>query len=229
MAKEGSNNEERFVESHVDPLEKALQLALLDHASTLRHCLSLFTRPAYLNTQEALTQHLQAMFAPEIALLEPQIPVVPPPKPQFPISPPQSPSEVFSSALPTSPTLSNGNHTSKSSIPQTPPSNDARSHSHLSLGFLKAPPIPNGFSSHPSSTGEDSVSSSSQRSSAVAGSEDGSVTRQTGTETVERPATAHSGRSASMRKRLSILGIGKSNKRSVRKRDRGGVRKLIEE
>ncbi len=228
-AKEGSDDEEQLEETRIDPLEKALQVALLDHASTLRHCLSLYSRPAYLNTQETLTQHLHVTFAPEIALLEPQPPLGPPPKLQLPISPPQSPSQVFSTALPTSPTLPNGNHTPKSSIPQIPPSTDSRSRSHLSLGFLKAPSLLNGSSSHPSPTGDGSVSSRSQCSSAVAGSEDGSMTKQTGTEAVERPATAQSGRSASMRKRLSILGIGKSTKGSVKKRDGEGVGKLIEE
>ena len=226
---EGSDDEEKLEEGQIDPLEKALQLALLEHASTIRHCLLLYSRPAYLNTQEALTENLQRAFALEIAFFETQPPIAPPPRLKLPISPPQSPSQVFSSALPTSPTLPNGNHTSKPPMPQTPPSTDSRSRSHLSLGFLKAPPMPNGSVSHASSTGDDSASSRSHRSGAVAGSDDGSVTKKFDTEEVERPPTAQSGRSASMRKRLSMLGIGKLNKGSVKKNYGEGIAKVIEE
>ena len=227
--KEGSDDEEQLEDSPVEPLEKALQLGLLDHASTLRHCLSMYTRPAYLNTQEALAEHLQVTFGPELAVLESQQPFAPAPKLQLPISPPQSPSQVFSSVLPTSPPLPNGNHTSKPSIPQTPPSADSKPRSHLGLSFLKAPPIPNGSSPHPTFTGDDSASSLSNRSGAVAGSDDGSTTKRAGADEAERPVTAHSGRSASMRKRLSLLGIGKSNKGSVKKNEGEGIGKLIEE
>lgn len=227
--KEGSEDEEEVEDSDIDPLEKALQLALLEHTSTLRHCLSLFSRPAYLNTQETLTENLQVTFATEIALLEPQQPLVPQPKLQLPISPPQSPSQIFSSVLPASPTVPNRIHEPKPSVPQTPPATDPRSRSHLSLNFLKAPPIPNGSSSHPSSTGDDSASNFSHRSSAVAGSDDGLITKKPGCEEVERPTTAKSGRSASMRKRLSILGIGKSNKGSVRKNDSERIGRVAEE
>ena len=226
--KEGSDDEDQLEESTNGPMEKALQLALLDHASMLRHCLSMYSRPAYLNTQEALAENLQLTFGPELAVLEPQQPHAPP-KLQLPISPPQSPSQVFSSALPTSPTLPNGNHTSKPSVPQTPPSTDPITRSHLSLSFLKAPPMPNGSSPHPSSKGDDSASSLSNRSGAIAGSDDDSMTRQNGAEEAERPVTAHSGRSASMRKRLSMLGIGKSNKGSVKKHDGQAIEELVEE
>ena len=227
-AKEGSDDEEQREESSIEPLETALQLALLDHTSTLRYCLSMYSRPAYLNTQKALMENLQVTFGPELVALEPQQPHTPP-KLQLPISPPQSPSQVFSSALPTSPTLPNGNQTSKPSIPQTAPSTDSRTRSHLSLSFLKATPIPNGSSPHPSSMGDDSASSLSNRSGVVAGSEDGSMTRKIGAEEVERPVTAHSGRSASMRKRLSVLGIGKSNKGSVKNHDGKAIVEVVEE
>ena len=225
---ESSDNEGQPEENGTDPMEKALRLALLDHASTLRHCLTLYSRPAYLNTQIALTENLHETFGPELALLEIPLPLPSSPKLQLPNSPPQSPSQVLTSALSTTPSLPNGNHTSKQSIPQTPPSTDPGSRSHASLGFLKKPHMPNGSSSHHSSTGDDSASSVSNRSGANAGSEDGSASKS-GAEEVERPVTAHSGRSASMRKRLSVLRIGKMGRGSVKKKEGQGVGNAIEE
>ena len=58
-------------DSALPPLEHALKTALVDHASTLRHCINLYSRPPYQSTQYALSTHFSSTFAPELTLLSP--------------------------------------------------------------------------------------------------------------------------------------------------------------
>ena len=66
-------DDETSAEAPFQPLEDALKIALLDFASTLRRCLTLYTRPAQLATQADFTTQFNATFAPELAVLAPPI------------------------------------------------------------------------------------------------------------------------------------------------------------
>lgn len=61
----------------MDPLENALAVALIDHALTIKHCLSLYSRPAHQATQAELTRRLEEAFGPELATLATLPPMTP--------------------------------------------------------------------------------------------------------------------------------------------------------
>ena len=188
----------------LEPLQNALKLALIDHASTLKHSLNLYSRRGL--ERMTLSQALFSTFAPEFAILVP-----------YPDSstPATSPSLPPSKGSPSIPPLPNGDPITSPS----PPSPRPRSRSsRLSLAFLKSPPksplpITNG--------GTPSAPSSTDTESEAPASEDGSGAARSGglRDEEERPRTATSGRSAKMRKRLSLLGIRKGEKRA-----KGGVK-----
>jgi len=69
--KDPDADDETPTEPPFQPLEEALKIALLDFASTLRRCLTLYTRPAQIATQIDFTAHFNATFAPELAVLAP--------------------------------------------------------------------------------------------------------------------------------------------------------------
>lgn len=79
-----ADDAETPAEPPFQPWEEALKIALLDFASTLRRCLTLYTRPAQLATQADFTTQFNATFAPELAVL------APPPTSPIPLQ--QSPS-----------------------------------------------------------------------------------------------------------------------------------------
>ncbi|MCJ1290932.1 hypothetical protein MMC34_002474 [Xylographa carneopallida] len=58
-------------------LENALKIALLDFASTLRRCLTLYTRPSRLDTLADFSSQFASTFAPELAVLAPPIAMTP--------------------------------------------------------------------------------------------------------------------------------------------------------
>ncbi|KAI9839458.1 MAG: hypothetical protein M1819_002083 [Sarea resinae] len=65
-------DEEAVVEEKEwDPLEKALQVALLDHALQVKRCLTLYSRSAHQATQIELTSNFEHTFAPELSSLVP--------------------------------------------------------------------------------------------------------------------------------------------------------------
>ena len=121
----------------LDPLQNSLKLALVDHASALKHCLTIFARSG-VDGIMTLSEALSKTFGPELAILNPQ----PDHQPSLVISPPTSPSlESANPSTSLSPDISpqqNGNLTSplsQSSSSDTRPTGAAR----LGLGFLKAP------------------------------------------------------------------------------------------
>lgn len=69
--------EEDAEEKPMDPLENALAVALIDHALTIKHCLSLYSRPAHQATQAELTRRLEEAFGPELATLATLPPMTP--------------------------------------------------------------------------------------------------------------------------------------------------------
>ena len=174
------------------PLEIALKAALLDHATKLRHCIALYSRPAYQATQFVFASQLSSTFAPELALLVPPSRSQPTSSqvPSWPSHPHIiSPSNSFHSPSITvpkaSPPITNGNQQSsipsqRSHITSSPPEAEPQSpHSRnrFSLSFLKrnsmvdSQPATNGASlttNHVQTTDEDTGSTFSSQSKSKA-------------------------------------------------------------
>lgn len=205
---------EPYTPSH---LEQALQVALLDHVSMLKHCLTHYKRPEHIHTRAFILENLQGTFAPEMDVLAPN---PAPGTPELGSSPDHSFAGVPSStpAL----TLTNGDTSPSTAEPLGRP----RPLSRLSLGFLKtsasSTPKVNGSLSGPSAPSDDG-SSSGQFSQAVHSSANNSLSVE-GTPHMnggddassERPSTATSGRSGRLKKRLSSLGVGRVSSRNER-------------
>ncbi|KAL8801245.1 MAG: hypothetical protein Q9182_004594 [Xanthomendoza sp. 2 TL-2023] len=237
-------------EPPLNPMQISLRQALLDHASTLRQCLALYSHPLHNNLQAHLSESLQSTFAPEMAVLAPPSMPSPPETSYRPQTPSLPPSRGFSSDMPASAALTNG----ITALPQTvgnesEPTPTARNRSRLSLAFLKSPSKSSG------NIGSDVVASTSARdeetnsnASRRAGSNgDGqsyttseyqkpqrpAISRMTSSQSsagadTDRPMTAQSSRSASMKKRLSMLDFRKGSLRS-RSGGRGAVEAVEEE
>ncbi|KAL8669618.1 MAG: hypothetical protein Q9168_005803 [Polycauliona sp. 1 TL-2023] len=236
-------------EPAMDHMQIALKQALLDHASTLRHCLPLYSQPPNINYQAQLSELLLSTFALEMAVLIPPVEPSPPSTSYRPQTPSLPPSRGFSSDLPTSIPLTNG----ITALPQpglsdSEPPTIGRSRSRLSLAFLKSPSKPNGnldpdAAISTSTPEEDSNSNASHLVEHNAGSQSHTTSEDrdrqrpslprmtssqssTGADT-ERPMTAQSGRSARVKKRLSMLDFRKG---SVKSRNGGrGVVEAVEE
>ena len=143
-------NDDEPAEPKFPGLENALKNALLDHASTLRHSLTLFSRPASQATQADLSYQLALAFAPELAILHPN-PRPSTPSPQItswlPIlsTPPSLALNRASSSIrrSTSNRVRNGDHTNFASSAPTdiafsrPDLQSNNSLNRLSLSFLK--------------------------------------------------------------------------------------------
>ena len=173
------------VEPQLDSLESALQIALVDFALTLRHCLTLYSGSSHDNVHSELVTGFSATFAPEIAILTPSaVPQVSQPIDQWLSSPPLPAS--FTPPVPSSeitPFLANGDsHDSPpvvhNSTPHAPPTNPRQttSKSRLSISFLKrmntaeSKPTTNGFSSVSEDVHKDeSPSISSSRATSPSG------------------------------------------------------------
>ncbi|KAL9026694.1 MAG: hypothetical protein Q9196_004679 [Gyalolechia fulgens] len=235
-------------EAPLEPTQNALKQALLDHVLTLRHCLALYTYPARSHLHASLSESLHSTFAPELALLAPPTAMPsPPPASYRPQSSSLPPSRGFSSDLPVLSPLTNG----ITALPQPRVSENedppmARTRSRLSLGFLKTSSKSNGSidpeasaSASTMTPDEDPLPTASRPTGKNSSgpkpmSENqhpqrlGSVTmksqsQSSATEESERPMTAQSDRSGRMRKRLSMLGIGKGRVKS-----RSGGRNAVE-
>ena len=198
-------------ESVLSPLQNALHIALLEHVSVIKHCLSQYVRPDHVHTRAFLTDNLNETFEPEMAILAPNsVPAAEPPS--FLYSPPQSFAGLSTS---TTPALTNG---ASPTSPQQPPDAQPSPLSNINLNFLKTSPQrvvkANGSASGPSAPSDDG-SSSVNLSQGRNNSTHNSATADTtvphgGSEGSERPTTAHSGKSGRLKKRLSSLGIGRN-------------------
>lgn len=212
------------------PLEEALQIALLDHVSMLKHCLSHYMQPNHAHTRAFLSDGLRETFAPEMAILSPnEAPETPellvsPTDRSFPGGPPSS-----TPAL----TLTNGDTPGS---PAEPPGRP-RPLSRVSLGFLKtstsSAPRTNGSASGPSGPSDDG-SSTGNLSQAVNTSLHNSlspnVSHVNGDDTAsERPMTASSGKSGRLKKRLSSLGIGRMASKSEKSKGSDAMDGVAEE
>ncbi|KAL8997049.1 MAG: hypothetical protein Q9169_003590 [Polycauliona sp. 2 TL-2023] len=233
-------------EPPMDPMQIALKQALLDHASTLRHCLPLYSHPPNISLQASLSDSLLSTFAPEMAVLIPPVEPSPPSTSYRPQTPSLPPSRGFSSDLPISIPLTNGiTALPQSGINDSEPPPIGRNRSRLSLAFLKSPSKPNGHldsdaAVSTSTPEEDSNSNASHRNENSAASRSYAASENqrpdlprmtssqssTGADS-ERPMTAQSGRSARVKKRLSMLDFRKG---SVKSRSGGrGVVEAVEE
>lgn len=235
--------EEDAEEPPLSPLQNALEIALLDHVSMLKHCMTLYLRPDHIHSRAFLSENLQETFAPELSVLAP---TAPPAQEQSPFisSPPSSFAGVQSIPTPKL-ILTNGNIDGDTPLtPQQLPDARPRPLSRISLGFLKTsgPNTPklNGTSSGPSAPSDDG--SSSGRNLSHGGQSTGSHKSVTANTTAplpppsddagsERPMTAQSGKSSGagrLKKRLSSLGIGRAS--SSREKIKGdGMRGVVEE
>ena len=235
-------------EIHAQPLESALKTALVDHAATLRRCISVYSHPAYQTVRYDLTTQFTSTFAPELLLLAP---------PQTPNLTSQAPSWLppihsQSPSLLRVPSISNPktsgvvvhtrqytpSHTSEKSTtspPSTaPPPSTPRS--RMSLSFLKrnqtelamntndvssSPsinPLPSHDADTPSThsrqsrnshvTWRSSEDNYAQKSRALQEGEQRPVTATSSTGTITSNTTGGKG---GVRKRLSLLGIGKKD------------------
>ncbi|KAL8917097.1 MAG: hypothetical protein Q9172_005982 [Xanthocarpia lactea] len=236
-------------EPPMDPMQIALKQALLDHASTLRQCLALYSRPSHINIQAQLSESLLSSFAPEMAVLAPPVEPSPPPTSYRPQTPSLPPSRGFASELSTSVHLTNGiTALPQSGVDDSERPQIGRSRSRLSLAFLKSPSNTSGGfgtdAAASTSTPEEDLNSDTRHlignnaaSHFYATSENQkpqtpNLSRMTSRQSSagpdnERPMTAQSGRSARMKKRLSMLDFRKG---SVKSRNGGkGVVEAVEE
>ncbi len=211
-------DEDQAEEPPLEPLQNALKLALIDHASALKHGLTLYSRRGLDPTP--LSQALFATFAPEFTILNPHMDP-PTPTPSFP---PRSPDHTYATAMPSH--LNNIPISSPSS--QFPATNGAHARgSRLSLAFLKAPPknpLPL-LTTNGATTPK--LSSSVETESEAPVSEYGSTAARMDEE--ERPMTAVSGKSGKVRKRLSLLGIRKGDRNRVKGGSRRGLVGVVKE
>ncbi|KKK13141.1 hypothetical protein P175DRAFT_0165201 [Aspergillus ochraceoroseus IBT 24754] len=65
------DEEEANTPKPVDPMKKALAVALVDHAMAIKHALTMYSRPAHQATQAELSRRFEEEFAPELLSLRP--------------------------------------------------------------------------------------------------------------------------------------------------------------
>ena len=226
-------------------LEHALHIALLDHVSMLKHCLSHYIRTDHAHTRAFLFDNLQETFAPELAMLAP-------PTTALEIAVPDLLASRDNSIVdgptvpPPSLTLTNGNSTTAPAV-----ENNERPHplSRLSFNLLKnstsnSPSKPNGSLSGPSAPSDDGSSStnlqasnSASRNNSSSLSPDhhanltnGNADNGEATPSENRPMTATSSKSSSkMKKRLSSLGIGRAGSKADKGPKLEGMTGVLEE
>lgn len=191
----------------LSPLLNALQIALLDHASILKHCLSHYVGSDPAHTRASLSELFRRTFSPELALLAPN----PTPDQHHLFTP--SPHSSAGNPPSVTPILTNGaNHISE----QLPSEPRSRPLSLLSFSFLKnsTANIPKANGSSISAPSDDGTLSSGKYSQAVNSSIHNSTSANTTAPlpmeaSAERPTTAQSGRSGKVKRRFSRLGLSR--------------------
>lgn len=232
--------EEDAEEPLLSPLQIALEIALLDHVSMLKHSLSLNLGSDHVHSKASLIERLHETFAPELAILAPALPPTQERR-QFLSSPPASSTGIPSSTTPKL-ILINGDIDGDTLLtPQQLPEPRPRPLSRMSLSFLNTPspkvPKTNDTPSGPSVPSDDG--SSSGRNLSHGGHSTSSHKSVTANTTAplpppsddtgsERPMTAQSGKSSGtgrLKKRLSSLGIGRvnSSREKIKGDGMGGV------
>ncbi|KAL9098719.1 MAG: hypothetical protein Q9163_005668 [Psora crenata] len=208
-------------EPALSPLQSALQNSILDHVSMLKHCLTHYSGPAQIGTQTSLFDSLQHTYAPELAHLYPNASLAPRPELYELLSSPP-PSSVGASSDITQQLPNNG---ISSLAPEDLPLKRQPSGLKPRLSFkkLKNSLQSQGKLSGSSSAPSDASSSHSQSLSNPAAPKpppNSTIANQTmsikdshpGTPE-QRPRSSQSNKSRStgkMKKRLSLLGIGRA-------------------
>ena len=198
--------EEDMERPAISPLQNALQIALLDHTSILKSCLSHYVRPDQTPIRTLLSKHFQETFSAELALLAPN--TIPDQYPQF-TSPPESFAGKPSSATAT---LTNGTNHASADLPSEPRS---RPLSLLSFNFLKNSnaSVAKANGTSVSAPSDDGTSSASKFSQAVNNSEYNSTSANTTAhppmEANVETTTAQSGRSSKVKRRFSRLRLSR--------------------
>lgn len=205
----------------LSPLQNALQIALFDHVSMLKNCLSHYVRPDQTPTRALLSKYFQETFSAELALLASNATTD---QPHLSISPPESSAGKAPSVTPT---LTNG--TNNASAELSPSEPRSRPLSLLSFTFLKnstaSVPKANGTSSVSAAPSDDGTSSSAgklSQAAVVKNNNNGSSERNSASAAnmtaplqpaERRPTTAQSGRSSysssaggKVKRRFSRLG-----------------------
>lgn len=213
-----TSSEETPEDFPLPPLQNALRLALLDHALTIKHALTVLSR-RNLSDLSTLNENFQISFAPELCYLTPQpeYDPSPPPTVSTPLSPPLSPSahqhtDSFATVTNSAPQLSlslpNGAPTSPTTddnAAQRPQLGDtSKRSSRLSLNFLKG-------SSNTSAASKGERSSSAKDSDSVSAS---TVSQRADPAMVSYPRPSASTGSMGQGKGLS-LGLGGGSGRSI--------------
>lgn len=210
-ADEEDQEDEDFPDPELSPMENALQIALLDHVSMIKHCLTHYSSPTHLGTQSSLTDSLNHTFAPEMALLQTTPPALEAPQPEFqdPLASPPS-SMGFSSTSLGKPSfsLTNGHSVTTSSAPPpipevvpprttVPPNN---SKSRLSFGMLKSPSF--------GSTNSTKQQQQAQPNGSISAPSDQSSSRNNSNNTTTVPPIFHP---TTVRKEVNGVGYDTSN------------------
>ena len=221
----------------ISPLQNALHIALLDHVSTLKHCLSQYSDPAHLGTKTSLSDSLQHTFGYELILLYPDLPTQLESEHQDMLSSPP-PSSAGASFLTSPIPIANGTaHHHENSL-QTHISSSSKARTGFNMlksSFQNQGNKPNGSISAPSD-GSSSRSHSQSNAGPIpplkSKSANASMQQSNGVDHApQRPDTSQSMRSAStgkVKKRLSLLGIGRMASKLERPK-MGGMGALGEE
>ena len=189
------------------PIQNALQIAIFDHTSILKNCLSHYVRPDQTATRALLSKHFQETFSPELALLAPN---ATPDQHRFSTSPPGSSTGKPSSVARTNTNGANHASTEVSSEPRSRPL------SLLSFNFLKnsTTSVSKATGASVSAPSDDGTSSAGKFSHSVKSSEHKPTSANTTAPlpmeaSAEGPATAQNGRSSKVKKRFSKLGLSR--------------------
>ncbi|KAF2668191.1 putative SH3 and Ded_cyto domain protein [Microthyrium microscopicum] len=214
---EEDEDEEDDEPKPLSPLQHALKIALLDHALTIKRCLAHFQRTAHQATRADLSQRFETTFAPELASLSG------PPGTSDPVestswaaanhgpTPPRS--GTISPAF-QNPRHANPLHKSKSSGKKSPARTRSENKHRLSYIFTKrastagaddAPEAVNGGGDY-----RQHLDSGEGEASHAGAADDRPSTRQSTESTSESVRS----RVGSVKKRLSLLGMGMQKKPS---------------
>ena len=221
-AREEDEEEDLAEKPALSSLQSALQIALFDHVSTLKHCLSHYSHSPHLATQASLTENLNHTYATELAQLYPTPPPVPQAEPDYLLSSPPT-SSVGTPPTNTHQVLTNGTapHTPEILSPKSqPPGPKPR----LSFNMLKTsfqnqgPNNPNGSISAPSegSSSQGYTHNNTPVPNRALNSISANTinnTKGVNPYTPEHTSTpsqgSKSGSTGKVRKRLSLLGLGR--------------------
>ena len=224
-----TEDDEESEEPTLSPLQNALQIALHDHVSNLKHCLTHYSGASLGGTHTSLSDNLHHTFAPELAVLYPPSAAQPEPELQDLLLTPPSTSAGDPSTIATFPLVNGDAAPTPDAL--SPKSLSPAPRSRINFDSFKSP-----FKTPNQNRAETTLSAPSDASSPRAGSRGNTSSsskplksattanapaQTNGVHRPEqppqhRPSTSQSNRSGStatatskMKKRFSMLGIGR--------------------